>query len=77
MTKQKKRSSGAGNWGGFVRMIGKIDLPWLMMAATLAVNLTQSEVMLHLPGNMANLMTGNLDSQRPQKSLCNRREMTV
>ena len=47
MTKPKKRSVGAGNWSGFVRMIGKIDLPWLMIAVTLAVNLIYSEVQLH------------------------------
>lgn len=59
--KQKKNSPGAGNWKGFFRLLGQIDLPWLMIAIAFVVELGYNRVLLSLPTTTAALMSGSLE----------------
>lgn len=61
--KQKKASSGGGNWSGFLRMLGQIDLPWVMIAIAFIVELGYNHVLLSLPTTTASLMSGNLENE--------------
>ncbi len=62
-TKKEKKGAdkGGGNWRGFFRLLGQIDLPWLMIAFTFVVELVYNKVLLALPTTSASLMSGNLD----------------
>lgn len=49
-----------GDWRGFLQMIGKIGLPWLMILLAFAWEMGYSYVMLALPTTTAALMSGSL-----------------
>ena len=59
--KQKKVSPGAGNWRGFFRLLGKIDLPWLAIAVAFVVETVYNQILLSLPTTTASLMSGSLE----------------
>ena len=61
MMKQKKISQGAGNWKGFFRLLGQINLPWLMIAIAFVVDLEYNQVLLNLPTTTASLTSGSLE----------------
>lgn len=61
MEMEKGRGKG-GSWRGFFRMIRRIDLPWLMILLTFAVNLTYNRVLLALPVTTTDLMSGSLEA---------------
>lgn len=59
--KQNKISSGAGSWKGFLRMLGQIDLPWVMITIAFIFEMGYNRVLLSLPTTTAALMSGSLD----------------
>lgn len=61
MGNEKTRAKG-GSWKGFFRMIGQINLPWLMILITFVVNITYNRVLLALPVTTTALMSGSLET---------------
>lgn len=59
--KPKKSAAGGGNWRGFFRLLGKIDLPWPWIAVTFVVELGYNRILLALPTTTAALMSGSLE----------------
>ncbi len=59
--KKKAADKGGGNWRGFFRLLGQIDLPWLVMGFSFVVELVYSKVTLALPTTTASLMSGSLE----------------
>lgn len=60
---KKKASAGGGNWSGFLRMLGQIDLPWGMIAVAFIVELGYNHILLSLPTTTAALMSGSLEDK--------------
>ncbi len=60
---KRKASAGGGNWGGFIRMLGQINLPWLLIAVAFVVELGYNHVLLSLPTTTAALMSGSLEDK--------------
>lgn len=59
--KKKKVSRGAGNWKGFIKMLGSVNMPWLMILVAFIVETTYNHVLLSLPTTTAALMSGSLE----------------
>ncbi len=59
--KKKAADKGGGNWRGFFRLLGQIDLPWLVIAFAFVVELVYNKVLLALPTTSASLMSGSLE----------------
>lgn len=59
--KHEKTSKGGGNWRGFLKMLGRINLPWPMIAIAFLVELGYNHVLLSLPTTTASLMSGSLE----------------
>lgn len=59
--KQKKVSRGAGNWKGFIKMLGSVNMPWLMILVAFIIETTYNHVLLSLPTTTAALMSGSLE----------------
>lgn len=50
-----------GNWGAFLRMLGQIDLPWLMILIAFIFEVGYNRVLLSLPTTTTSLMSGSLE----------------
>lgn len=59
--KQKKVSRGAGNWKGFIKMLGSVNMPWLMILVAFIIETTYNHILLSLPTTTAALMSGSLE----------------
>ena len=66
---KKKASAGGGNWSGFFRMLGQIDLPWGMIAVAFIVELGYNHILLSLPTTTAALMSGSLENKALRDAL--------
>ena len=66
---KKKASAGGGNWSGFFRMLGQIDLPWGMIAVAFIVELGYNHILLSLPTTTAALMSGSLEDKALRDAL--------
>lgn len=63
MKKNARAVPKSGNWSAFIRMLGQIDLPWLMILVAFLFEVGYNRVLLSLPTTTASLMGGSLDAQ--------------
>lgn len=60
MGKQTKEKTLGDRWGALLHTIWDLRLPWLRIAISLALNLTEATLLLKLPVTTSSLMSGNI-----------------
>lgn len=63
MKKNAKALPKAGSWSAFLRMLGQINLPWLMILIAFIFEVGYNRVLLSLPTTTSALFGGSLDGQ--------------
>lgn len=63
MKKNAKASPKTGSWSAFLRMLGQINLPWLMILIAFIFEVGYNRVLLSLPTTTSALFGGSLDGQ--------------
>lgn len=60
MAKQVKQKPLGDSWSALVRTIRDLKLPWLLIAVSLVLNVTETTLLLKLPVTTSSLMSGNI-----------------
>lgn len=60
VTKRAGKKSPGDSWSALLRTIRELKLPWFRIAVSLALNLTQTTLLLKLPVTTSNLLGGNI-----------------
>lgn len=60
MAKQVKQKPLGDSWSALVRTIRDLKLPWLLIAISLVLNVTETTLLLRLPVTTSSLMSGNI-----------------
>lgn len=63
MKKNAKALPKTGSWSAFLRMLGQINLPWLMILIAFIFEVGYNRVLLSLPTTTSALFGGSLDGQ--------------
>lgn len=63
MKKKANAAPKSGSWSAFIRMLGQINLPWLMIFVAFVFELGYNQILLSLPTTTSTLMSGSLDSK--------------
>ena len=69
MKTQPENPAGADSFRVLFRTIGRLRLPWVWIAAALALNLALETLMLRLPDTTADLMSGQLSGTATAKAI--------
>lgn len=60
MAKQVKQKPLGDSWSAMLRTIRDLKLPWLLIAVSLVLNVTETTLLLRLPVTTSSLMSGNI-----------------
>lgn len=66
---KKKNKPGRDGWKALLKTVARLRLPWIWVAAALALNMVLNNLMLNLPDTTAELMSGQLNKGALMKAI--------